>query len=142
MDRAAALCFVLTWHWPGHLWSTHFVQNALEMHPQTYVYVVLFSSFIIQSLHVCLGSLDPSLQDSGGKEVQPCENNDVHPGWCDSVGWELTAKPKGQRFNSWSGHIPGLWVRSPVGVHMKGNQSMYLSPINVSLSLLLLLPSL
>ena len=43
-------------------------------------------------------------------------------------------KPKSCGFSSWSGHIPGLWVRSPLRVYMGGNQSMFLSHIDVSLS--------
>ena len=31
------------------------------------------------------------------------------------VGWVLTCEPKGYWFNSQSGHMPGLWARSPVG---------------------------
>ena len=46
-----------------------------------------------------------------------------------------SCKPKGHGFNSQSGHIPRLWVRSLVGAHTGGNQSMFLSYINVSLSL-------
>ena len=37
------------------------------------------------------------------------------PGWCDSVDWVLTCEPKGHWFDSQSGHMPGLWARSPVG---------------------------
>ena len=44
-----------------------------------------------------------------------------------SLGWALPYKPKGHRFDSWSGHVPGLQVWSWVGGHMKGNQSMFLS---------------
>ena len=40
--------------------------------------------------------------------------------------------PKGCRFNSLSGHMPRLWVQSPVGVSMGGNQLISLS---LSLSL-------
>ena len=43
--------------------------------------------------------------------------------------------PKGCRFNSWSGHIPRLKVRSPDTVSMGGNQMMLLSHITVSFSL-------
>ena len=39
------------------------------------------------------------------------------------------------RFHSQSGHIPRLWVQSPVRVLVGGNQSMFLSHINASLSL-------
>ena len=38
-----------------------------------------------------------------------------HPGWCGSVDWVLAWGPRGQQFNSYSGHMPGLWARSPVG---------------------------
>lgn len=31
--------------------------------------------------------------------------------------------PKGGVFNSRSGHVPRLWVQSPVGVHMEGQPS-------------------
>ena len=36
--------------------------------------------------------------------------------------------------NSWWGSIPGLWVWSPIGAHRRGNQMMFLSHIDVSLS--------
>ena len=40
-----------------------------------------------------------------------------------SVGWRviLCTCPLG--------HMPGLWVQSPVGVHTRNNQSMFLSPL-------------
>ena len=62
-------------------------------------------------------------------------------GRSESVGWALSSKPKGHRFDSQP--RPGLQVWSPVGAHARGNQSMFLSCINVSLSLFfssLLLP--
>ena len=34
--------------------------------------------------------------------------------------------PKGCRLDSLSGHIPRSWVRSPVGMHMGGNRSIFL----------------
>ena len=42
---------------------------------------------------------------------------------------------KGCGFDSWSRHILRLWVQSPVGVWAAGNQSMFLSCIDVALSL-------
>ena len=36
-------------------------------------------------------------------------------------------------FDPLLGHTPRLWVQSTVGAYMGGNQSMYLSHINVSL---------
>ena len=46
--------------------------------------------------------------------------------------------PANQRswFNSWSGHVLGLWVWSSVGVHTRGNQLMFLT----SMFLLIFLP--
>ena len=37
------------------------------------------------------------------------------PGWCGSVDWVQACEPKGQQFDSQSGHTPGLPDRSPVG---------------------------
>ena len=53
----------------------------------------------------------------------------------------LPYKLKGHKFESQSGHMPVLWVRSPVGVHARGSQLMFLSHINVSLSLSLSPPT-
>ena len=36
------------------------------------------------------------------------------PGWCGSVDWTWACEPKGHWFDSQSGHLPGLWARSPV----------------------------
>ena len=41
--------------------------------------------------------------------------------------------PGSLRFNSPSGHMPRLWVWSPIEACMQGSQSMFLSQINVSL---------
>ena len=37
------------------------------------------------------------------------------PGRCGSVNWAPACEPKDCRFSSQSGHMPGLWARSPVG---------------------------
>ena len=60
------------------------------------------------------------------------------PDWCGSVGWVSSCKVKGCWFDSWSGHMPGLWVQTPVGVCTGGNWSMFVS--HIDLSLLLSLP--
>ena len=53
-----------------------------------------------------------------------------------SVGWALFCKARGHWFDSWSGHMPGLWVWSLVGVHTRGNWMMFLCTLMfVSLSL-------
>ena len=46
-------------------------------------------------------------------------------------------RPKGQEFDSQSGHMPGSQVQSLAGVQMKGNQWEFLSHIDVSLPLFL-----
>ena len=33
----------------------------------------------------------------------------------------------GGNFDSWSGHLPGLWARSLLGAHRRGNQSTFLT---------------
>ena len=55
------------------------------------------------------------------------------PGQCGSVGWVSYCKVRGCRFNSWSGHMPGLWAWSLVGEHARGDRLMFLSHIGVSL---------
>ena len=39
----------------------------------------------------------------------------IAPGWNGSVNWELACEWKDRQFDSQSGHVPGLRVRSPVG---------------------------
>ena len=56
------------------------------------------------------------------------------PGQCGSVGWVLSYRVKGRWFDSWSGHMPGLWVRCLVGARMRGDGLMFLSYTVVSLS--------
>ena len=53
------------------------------------------------------------------------------PGWCGLVGMS-SGKLKGHQFNSRSGHIPGLWVQSLIGVHTRGNWSVSLSHMDIS----------
>ena len=59
------------------------------------------------------------------------------PDWCGSVGWVSSRKVKVCRFDSWSGHMPGLPVQSPVRAHMGGNRSKFLSHTDVFLPLFL-----
>ena len=40
---------------------------------------------------------------------------EISPSWCTSVDWAPACEPKGRRFDSQSGHMRGLWARSPVG---------------------------
>lgn len=48
----------------------------------------------------------------------------MSPGWCGLVG-VLSCALKGHRLDYWSGHIPRLWIQSPVpGQGMYGRQLM------------------
>ena len=44
-----------------------------------------------------------------------------------AVGWASSREAKDCRFDSWWGHMPGLWAPSPVGMHVRGNPSMSFS---------------
>ena len=57
----------------------------------------------------------------------------ISPGWCGSVYRVLACKPKGHRFDSQSGHLPGLWARCPVGGVRGTHKLMFLS-LSFSLS--------
>ena len=52
--------------------------------------------------------------------------NLLRPDWYGSVGWMSSSKVKGHRFDSQSGHMPGLQVQSMVRVHTGSNPSMFL----------------
>ena len=60
-------------------------------------------------------------------------NTNSSPGQCGSVGWSIILK-KGCRFDSWSGHMPGLQVCSPFKVDTRGSHRCF-SHIDVFLSL-------
>ena len=45
------------------------------------------------------------------------------PGWCSSMDWAQACQPKGLRFNSKSGHRPGLWQLPSRGC-MRGNHTL------------------
>ena len=47
----------------------------------------------------------------------------------------LFHKLEGHRLSYQSGHMPGLWVQSPVKLHGRGNQLMFLSHTGASLPL-------
>ena len=64
----------------------------------------------------------------------------IYPDRCGSVGWVLSCKAEGHRLDSRSGHMPGWQVWSPVRVCVRGNQSIFFSHTDVSLSLSLLSP--
>ena len=49
------------------------------------------------------------------------------PGWCGSVAWVPACKPRGRWIDPQSGHMPGLWARSPVGGVRANHTLMFLS---------------
>ena len=51
-----------------------------------------------------------------------------HPGWCGSVDWVLGCKPKGHRFHSQSGCMPGLRARSLEGGTWEATTQWCFSP--------------
>ena len=62
----------------------------------------------------------------------------LDPGWCGSVDWVPACEPKGHRFDSQSGHMPGLQARSPIGGVQEATTHWCFSP-SLSPSLLLCL---
>ena len=65
-----------------------------------------------------MGVLKVSLSNKGLFKIirqnEETKNTIISLDWCGSVGWALPHKLKGPRFDSWSGHMPGLWVQSQV----------------------------
>ena len=59
-----------------------------------------------------------------------------YPSWWGSEDWAPACEPKGHWFNSQSGHMPGLWARSPVGGAREETTHWCFSPsLSPSLSL-------
>ena len=56
------------------------------------------------------------------------------PDQCGFIGWASSLKAHGCLFDSWSWHMPRLLVQSPVGARARGNWSLFLSHVDVSLS--------
>lgn len=80
------------------------------------------------------------LSDAGHYEYYVVERLDLisfllrsefFPGMCGLVGWVLSHEPKGQWFNSWSGHVPGCGL-SP---QWRGMQIYVALPLPSSFSL-------
>ena len=75
-------------------------------------------------------SLSPQITWTSGLRNQapewfPFKTNTTLP-WPAWLSWMTCCKVKGSRFDSWSGHVPMVCVPSPLGVHTKGNQLMFL----------------
>ena len=65
------------------------------------------------------------------------KKNLATPGQCGSVGFSVILQSKGHRFDSQSGHMPGLQAWSLVGAYVRHNRLMFLSHISVSFPLFL-----
>ena len=54
---------------------------------------------------------------------------------CGSVGWSIILQTKSHWFDSQSGHMPGLWARSPVGGMQEANDWCFSSSLSLSISI-------
>ena len=63
-----------------------------------------------------------------------CKDTSDGLGWVAQLLGASSHTPKGCGLDSQSGHIHRLWDQSLVGVHTEGNQSMFLSHIDLSLT--------
>ena len=77
--------------------------------------------------HVSITFLQLSLTHLLHHHSPPLTDLSPRPDQRGSVGWAWYCKAKNHWFNSWSGDMPGLWVRSLVRACTKGNRSMFLS---------------
>ena len=84
----------------------------------------------LQVGEVVLGARGRGLQRS---ELHPKRMDS--PDWQGSVGWASARKAKGHQFDSCSGPVPGLWMRSPFGIRTRDNRWAFLSRVSVSLTL-------
>ena len=64
-----------------------------------------------------------------------CFKKTTGPGWCGSVDWVPAWEPKGRQFDSQTGHMPGLWARSPAGMCKRQPHTDVSLPPFLSLSL-------
>ena len=109
-------CFC-TFSTPSLLPCTH---SSLHFPPSARLRLLIYSVFSENLL--------PSMQEryNGEREIhfRYCnigEKTTTHkiimkgPSWCGSVDSVPACEPEGRRFDSQSGHMPGLWAGSPVG---------------------------
>ena len=95
----------------------HAYFGLLFIQPSVKSNMLVFFSFVFLS------------NESGRK---PLKRKTAVPSEAHLVG-ALSHGTKGHGFDSWSGHMPRLWVSSPVGAHTRGNGLMFLSHIDVFL---------
>ena len=63
----------------------------------------------------CIAKTTLYLQFGNKQILHCCKMSKFSSGWCGSVDWVQACDLKGHQFDSQWGHVPGLWVRSPVG---------------------------
>ena len=81
----------------------------------------------LQTVPVCLLTHHVGLNGKFERSYYPKIFKKKISGWCGSVDGVLACERKGLWFDSRSGHMPRLWVRSPDGGRgMRGTQSMFL----------------
>ena len=67
--------------------------------------------------------------------LEHIESERNSPGWCGSVDWVPACKAKGHQFDSQSGHMPGMWARSPIAGMSEATTHWCFSPSLPCLSL-------
>ena len=65
----------------------------------------------LKSMETC-----PNMSSGEDYKKKKTKNKKLQP-WLVWLSWGLSHKTKGRRFNSQSGHMPGLWVQSPIRAH-------------------------
>ena len=105
------------------------VQNNLTLRLTIFHFISIFH-FVHQPVVETAKSYIYWMSYNFWKPLQTIKPLCFYPGWCGSVGWVSSCRLKCRRFNSPSGHIPGLQV-----------QLMFLSHISVSLLFLPPFPS-
>ena len=62
-------------------------------------------------VQISMAMATPATPGPGRREEMMAKEG-IPRDWGGSVVWVPSRKAKTRRFDSWSGHMPGLWVRS------------------------------
>ena len=89
--------------------------------------LVLWENFNLRVIGEGVLQLHGAQYNSTDTDVFFIRKNKASPGWCGSVDQARACEPKGHQFNSQSGHMPGLWARSPVGDTQEATTLMLVS---------------
>ena len=80
-----------------------------------------------------LRSVELNSSHNGKINISPPLLKTDSPGWCGSVDRAPACGPKDRWFDSQSGHMPGLWARSLVWGHVRGNHTLLFLSLSFSL---------